>query len=498
MRTTLYLAALLQPLWASAQNSTSPARGPLCACSQLSALNASNYVAKDSTDYQTENLKVWDKRSNQSPACIYLPTTADDAAEAVSILNSCNAVFALRGGGHMNYPGSNNIDGGVLLSLNRMDELQLSNDTETVAIGPGNRWIDVYSYLEPFGKYVIGGRLKVIGVPGLTLIGGVNYFINKYGFSMDNVVNYDVILGNGTQVKANRQENPDLFWALKGGGSNFGLVSRFTFKTLPIANASTTISVWGPQAIEPFIRAVCKFVDNIGNKPSVAAGGVLNINYNATTGVSTANFFGSQEGTESPASSFAPFAKLPGILQKRDAVTTPAKFSANFDSPAQMFRIQFGHHTIRTDPDRLISIYNQWVEALQDIRDVPGLQPTFVLNPAPKSAARVAKKNGVGNVWGLDDKENYIWWQLSTAWANPEDDIRVTSWSKSLLERLHRENIDMGIGTEFLYSGDASESQDVYATLPEKNRDRLFDVRDRYDVDGVFQRLNYGGFKLGY
>ncbi|KAF4550090.1 FAD-binding domain-containing protein 19 [Elsinoe fawcettii] len=498
MRSILYLAALVQSLGAFAQNSTSPSKGPLCACSQLQALDASNYLAQDAPDFEKENLRIWDKRGNAVPACIYLPTTAENAAAAVGILNTCNAQFAVRGGGHMNYPGSNSIQGGVLLYLDRMNELQLSNDTQTVNVGPGNTWFDAYSYLEPFGKYIIGGRLKVIGVPGLTLIGGVNYFINKYGFSMDNVVSYDVVLGNGTLVTADRDQNCDLFWALKGGGSNFGLVTRFVFQTLPIANVSTTISVWGPSGIDQFVHAVCKFVDNIGDDPSVAAGGVLNINYNVTTGISTANFFGSQEGTESPASRFAPFANISGLITQRNAVTTPAKFSGNFDTPSQAFRIQFGHHTIRTNPERLIEIYNEWVNALQDIKDVPGLQPTYVLNPAPKSAATVSKENGVGNVWGLDDDENYIWWQFSTAWSNPEDDLRVTAWSRSLLERLHRENVEMGIATEFLYSGDASESQDVYAVLPQETRDRLFEIRDKYDEDAVFQRLNWGGFKLGY
>ncbi|PSK40038.1 hypothetical protein B9Z65_7978 [Elsinoe australis] len=499
MRTTLYLAALLQPLSALAQgNGTAPApKGPSCACGQLQAVNPANYLNPTCAGFEKENLRVWDKRSNQMPACIFLPSTAEEATAAIGILNTCNAQFAMRGGGHMNFPGSNNIDNGVLISLDRMNELQISNTTDTVAVGPGNTWFDAYSYLTPYGKYIIGGRLKTIGVPGLTLIGGVNYFINKYGFSMDNVVSYDVVLGNGTLVTADATSHPDLFWALKGGANNFGLVIRFVFRTLPIPQVSTTIQLFGTEAIEPFIYAACRFTDNVGNDPSVAAGAVINVSYNVTTGESSANLFGSQEGTEAPPSRFAPFANITKILQ-RDNVTTPAQFSSQFDTPTQMFRISFGHHTIKTNPERLVEIYKQWVDAIQDIRDVEGLLPTYVLNPAPKSAASVALNNGVGNVWGLEDEDNHIWWQFATSWAKPEDDLRVTAWSKSLLERLHRENVEMGLGTEFLYAGDASEFQDVFATIPQENRDRMFAVREQYDQGGVFSRLNWGGFKLGF
>jgi FAD/FMN-containing dehydrogenase len=83
--------------------------------------------------------------------------------------------------------------------------------------------------------------MKTIGVPGLTLIGGFHYFVNKYGYVMDNVVSYDIVLGNGTQTVANAISNPDLFWALKGGANNFGVVTKFVLKTYPITQLSATI-----------------------------------------------------------------------------------------------------------------------------------------------------------------------------------------------------------------------------------------------------------------
>lgn len=104
MRTTLYLAALLQPLSVLAQgNGTVPVlTGPSCACGQLQAVNPANYLNPTCAGFEKENLRVWDKRSNQMPACIFLPSTAKEATAAIGILNTCNAQFAMRGGGHMN------------------------------------------------------------------------------------------------------------------------------------------------------------------------------------------------------------------------------------------------------------------------------------------------------------------------------------------------------------------------------------------------------------
>jgi FAD/FMN-containing dehydrogenase len=113
-----------------------------------------------------------------------------------------------------------------------MTNITVNVDAETVDVSPGNRWVDVYGALDPFGLYTIGGRMKTIGVAGLTLIGGFHYLINKYGYAMDGVTNYEVVLGNGTQISANNVTNPDLFWALKGGASNFGVITKFTFKTV--------------------------------------------------------------------------------------------------------------------------------------------------------------------------------------------------------------------------------------------------------------------------
>jgi FAD/FMN-containing dehydrogenase len=222
-----------------------------------------------------------------------------------------------------------------MLALSGLDTIQISADNSTVEVGPGLRWFDVYSYLEPYDRIVIGGRLKTIGVPGLTLIGGVHYFANKYGYAMDNVVSYDVVLGNGTQVTATANSSSDLFWALKGGANNFGVVTKFTLKTLAIPQVSTTIQVFNESGVQSFIKAACDLAQV--DDASVAAGAVITINYNATTKVVSASLLGVQEGTESPPSRFANFSSIPADRVVNN-VSSMATFAAQLDSPLQMFR----------------------------------------------------------------------------------------------------------------------------------------------------------------
>lgn len=101
--------------------------------------------------------------------------------------------FAVRGGGHMPISGYNGIDNsGVLLSSSNLTALSLSADKSIVSVGPGNRWRDVYAYLNPFGLAAVGGRVGHVGVPGLLLGGGISFFSSEYGFASDNVVKYQV------------------------------------------------------------------------------------------------------------------------------------------------------------------------------------------------------------------------------------------------------------------------------------------------------------------
>jgi FAD/FMN-containing dehydrogenase len=153
--------------------------------------------------------------------------------------------------------------------------------------------------------------------------------------AMDNVLSYDVVLGNGTQIVANSTSHPDLFWALKGGANNFGIVTKFTIKTLDIPLISTTIQAFDESKVPEFIEATVNMAEN--DPPDVAAGSVISITYNTTTKTVSPSLLGVQEGTESPPSRFANFSAIES-LQTINKVQAPLEWHSQLESPNQMFR----------------------------------------------------------------------------------------------------------------------------------------------------------------
>ncbi|KAL2818577.1 hypothetical protein BJX63DRAFT_429078 [Aspergillus granulosus] len=501
----LQIAAIATAILASAAPATAESLGAaknvVCACRKLSGSFPKQIIYPGSANYTAQATDAyWDQRTALSPACIVVPNTPDEVATALEAISYCNAPFAVRGGGHMNVVGSNNINNGVLLALENLNKVKVNADT--VEVGPGLTWYDVYTALEPHGRVAIGGRLKTIGVPGLTLIGGYHYFNNKYGFAMDNVDSYEVVLGNGTQVTASRSSHPDLFWALKGGGgNNFGVVTKFVLRTHAAPQVSTTIQAFDESAVPGFLAAVCEAA-KLDSEDPIAAGMVATVTYNVSTGVTSASLLGVQEGVSNPPDQFANFSSIASFAINN--VTTMKEWSANFDTPNQIFRfsssdphvlIVFSHRTIKADAALLTSLYESWKESLAEIADVEGLAPTFVANVISPNAVRVGNTNGIGNIWGLKE-EPMIIWQFSTSWSLARDDRRVEHWSRVVTERLHASNRRKGLASEYIYMGDAGDWQDAFAGVPRRNFAKLKRIQAAYDPEGVFTRLSSGGFKL--
>ncbi|ORY19264.1 hypothetical protein BCR34DRAFT_472270, partial [Clohesyomyces aquaticus] len=147
--------------------------------------------------------------------------------------------FAIQSGGHMPVPGASSIDRGILIDMSALIEVKYTPGDQMVTVGSCARWIDVYSTLEPHNVTVVGGRIENIGAGGLILRGGLSWFSDKYGLACDNVVDFEIILANGTLRHDNASNNEDLFWELKGAGNNFGVITKLTLRTYSIG------SIWG-------------------------------------------------------------------------------------------------------------------------------------------------------------------------------------------------------------------------------------------------------------
>lgn len=232
--------------------------------------------------------------------------------------------------------GAANTDGGVLLATTNLKTLTLASDKKSVSAGAANEWYDLNKFLEPYGKIVVGGRLKTIGISGLTIGGGISYFTAKYGFAMDNVISYEMVLASGQIVTASAKENPDLFWAMKGGGSNFGIVTKFQFATYDAPQVSTAIQIFLEPSVPAYITAVAnlaKYQDQV----DTAAGGVFSTGFVPSTGAVQVQFLGVQVGNTIKPPVFANFTSIPSAISSYN-VTTMAQWSSTLDTPFQVNR----------------------------------------------------------------------------------------------------------------------------------------------------------------
>ncbi|KAI9437989.1 FAD-binding domain-containing protein [Lactarius indigo] len=175
--------------------------------------------------------------SSQASACSVEPGSAADVSVILRILGSTRTPFAVKGGGHTFNPGFSSTNG-VQISMTRFSCIELNNAMGTVDVGPGVTWDQVYAALDSTGVNVVGGRIPTVGVSGLTLGGGYAFMSNQYGLTIDNMARYELVLPNGTITDVT-QNNKDLWFALRGGGNNFGIVTKFTYKTVPQGQ------VWG-------------------------------------------------------------------------------------------------------------------------------------------------------------------------------------------------------------------------------------------------------------
>src|SRR5439155_19317193 len=177
--------------------------------------------------------KVYNGMIHKRPRLIVRCVDVADVICSVNFAREHDVLLAIRGGGH-NAGGLGICDDGLVIDMAGIKYARVDPAARTATVGGGCTWGDVDHATHGFGLATPSGVISTTGVGGLTLGGGVGHLTRKCGLTIDNLLSADVVLADGTFVKASTDENPDLFWALRGGGGNFGVVTSFTFKLHPI------------------------------------------------------------------------------------------------------------------------------------------------------------------------------------------------------------------------------------------------------------------------
>lgn len=226
-----------------------PASIPTASVDALDELIGGQVVRPGDETYE-EHRRVWNGSIDRNPALIVRCSGVADVKAVVLFAREHDLLTAVRGGGH-SFPGHSTCDGGVVIDIRPMCGVRLDPDARTVHADAGVLLGELDQETQRFGLAVPAGVVSHTGIAGLTLGGGTGWLQRKYGLSIDNLLSVDLVTAEGDQVTASNDENTDLFWGVRGGGGNFGIVTSFEFRMRPIGPQVMAGPVFWPMEDAP-------------------------------------------------------------------------------------------------------------------------------------------------------------------------------------------------------------------------------------------------------
>jgi FAD binding domain/Berberine and berberine like len=420
--------------------------------------------------------KVYNAMIERRPRLIARCADIADVMAAVKFAREQRLLVAIRGGGH-NAGGLGVCDGGLVIDLSPMSHVHVDPKKKTVMVGAGALWRDVDHATHAFGLAVPSGIISTTGVAGLTLGGGIGYLTRRHGLTIDNLLAVEIVLADGRFVTANATENADLFWAVRGGGGNFGVVTTFLFKAQPVDTVYGGPMFWPMEDAAEMMRWYRNF---IVKAPDDIYG-----------------FFAFH--TMPP---WAPFPEhlhnkkmcgivwcYTGAMKKAEKVFRPIR---GFKTPAIDLVGPIPHPALQSLFDRLYPPGMQWywkadfVNTLSDeaiaqhlkyAEKLPSLESTMHLYPINGAVRRVKK-------------QATPWWYREATWSqvivgvdpDPANKEMVSAWAKEYWNALHPYAAG-GAYINFMME----EGEDRIRATYGKNYARLVKIKRRRDPANFFR-----------
>ncbi|EUC50339.1 hypothetical protein COCMIDRAFT_1060 [Bipolaris oryzae ATCC 44560] len=465
--------------------------GCTAACVALKTIFGNKLLTSGSPAYDAFTSGYWSVQAAfVDPACVAKPSIAQDLSILVLMSRLTQCPFAVKGGGHTAFPGASSIQDGITINMEDMNEITLSSDQKTAFIGPGNRWGSVYEKLGQHGLAVIGGRASEVGL-GLVLGGGISHHSSIYGYACDNIASFEVVTAAGALITVTQTIHPDLYWALRGGGNNFGIVTRFEMETIPQG------LMWGgtrvhPEATYPLvIDAFASMAEDASKDPNSAQ----ILSFALAAGQSAAQI---QLEYLKPVDELNP----PAILKKYLNITsihtdTMNRTLANdtsliTDQMPKGHRYAFWASTFKLDRDLM-----NWLQERhrKDFAAMPNKGSlTFQVFTVP-AMRRMSRKGG--NALGPSPTDGPLMHSLLyLVWSDASQDTNIQRAAQNFISTAKTEAKRRGKYHDFIYLNYAGPYQNVIPSYGKEKLARLKAVSKMYDPAGVFQKLQPGGFKL--
>jgi FAD/FMN-containing dehydrogenase len=418
---------------------------------------------------------IYNAMIDKRPAVIARCVDAGDVISALDWGRSHGLDIAVKGGGHSG-PGFALVDGGLVLDLSPIRWVRVDPEARTAQVGGGSQLGDLDHAAHAFGLAIPSGIMSTTGVGGLTLGGGHGYLSRRYGLTIDNLLAVDIVLADGTFVRASESENEDLFWAVRGGGGNFGVATSFTFRLHPVHTVGVGITLWPIDDVSDVLRWYREFLP---------AAPEDHYGFFAVVEVAPGPPFPEEiHGQKMGAVVWCYTGDLDGLDQALAPVQSPAR-------PAFHFAMPMPYPTLQTMFDELIPPGLQWYwrgdffdRITDDAIDVhlkygasiPTMRSTMHLYPIDLAPQRVGKAD---TAWSYRDAI----WSGVIGGIDPDPVSReaIGEWCVGYWEALHPHSMG-GAYVNFMMD----EGQERVRATYRENYDRLARIKAKYDPDNLF------------
>jgi FAD binding domain/Berberine and berberine like len=425
--------------------------------------------------------RVWNGRIDRNPALIVSCRSTEDVVAAVNFGRDNDLLVAVRGGAHST-PGHSTCDGGIVIDLGPMKGVAVDPEARTAKVQGGAKWLDVDGATQEHGLAVTGGRVSDTGVGGLALGSGSGWLERIYGITAESLIGAEVVVADGSVVRAGADENPDLLWGLRGGGGNFGVVTEFEFRLHPVGPI-----VAGGMLLYPRSRArevIHAYRDFMEAAPDQVCGGLALITAppeefvpeelrgQPATGIVYCYVGRPDEGEQALAPLKAAVTPALDLVQPMPYAALQQMLDAgNPTGIREYFKIDW----LKQLPDEAVEVVLEHAERMP----VPFAQ--IILAPMGGAVSRTDNSALALTV------PDVPWAYFSlTMWMDPDEDDRNVAWTRGFAEAMG----PFGIGREalpnFIPPGeDRSHIRDSYG----ENYARLVELKRAWDPSNLF-RLN--------
>jgi len=432
-------------------------------------------VGPDDPDYDTARA-VRNGMIDKRPVVVVQAANAGDVMTAVRFAADNSLTVAVRGGAH-SVPGYGTAEGAVVIDLSAMRGVRVDPETCTARVEGGATWGDLNAATYPFGLATTGGIISTTGVGGLTLGGGIGYLARGLGLSLDNLVAADVVTADGTFHLASEKDDADLFWAIRGGGGNFGVVTSFEFRLSPVKDVYGGPIFFELDRAGDLFRLYREFIadapEQFGGFPAYQIAPPLPFIPEERHGTTLALFVACWAGDlDKGEEVLKPFRDLaPSVAEMVGPMPYPALNGA-FDDLYPVGLRHYWKASFATElTDEAIAAH------VEHGARVPAMTSTMHIYPVNGACQRVAS-----------DATAYAYREASFAtviagmWPDEADDEQNTAWVRDYYDAIAPHSEEGGY-VNFM----AGDDQDRVRVNYRGNYDRLQQVKGRYDPDNMFR-----------